>query len=42
MVDLVHLDPVATHEGLIERLCLHETITPGVPGYIEADSLKAM
>ena len=42
MADLVQLDPVGTHEGLLERLCLHETITPGMPGYVDADSIKAM
>ena len=42
MTDLVQLDPVGSHEGLLERLCLHETKTPGLPGYVAADSLKAM
>jgi hypothetical protein len=42
MTDTLQLDPVTTHAGLIERICLHETRTPGFPGYDEAESLKAM
>ena len=42
MADPVQLDHMATHAGLLERLCLHETITPGLPGYDDAESLKAM
>ena len=41
-MDRIELDDIGSDAGLFERVMLHETLTPGMDGYVEADSLKAM
>ena len=39
---LIALDPETTDVGAMERLFLLEATTPGMPGYIAAENLRAM
>ena len=38
----IALDPEATDTGAMERLFLLEATTPGMPGYVAAENLRAM